>query len=356
MKKSILLFATAISFLFAATSCVNSNQTIIQAQAMVANRSCPMEVGNGLTLTKVDFPGRYVVYYYKGEGMYFSQENVTQEMKAQIVQTMQTQAQNDANTKKFIEALKKENVGIIYHYYNGSGMIMDVVIEARDLEEDQLSGTHSRSNEQAYQTSETVDEYHESIDLGLPSGTLWATCNIGGSTPKDYGNYYAWGETKTKSDYSWTSYNYYANGDFNRLTKYCSNSDYGDSGFTDNLITLQIGDDPAASWGSNWCTPNDAQWEELLANTTNKWMIEKGVAGRLFTSKKNGMTIFLPAAGFRWCSDEVSKADNEGAYWSGSLCTDYPVNAWYFGIGESGCGLDNLPRYYGFSVRPVYEK
>ena len=62
MKKIILLFVTAISFLFAATSCVNSNQAIIQAQAMVANRSCPMEVGNGLILTKVDFPGRYVVY------------------------------------------------------------------------------------------------------------------------------------------------------------------------------------------------------------------------------------------------------------------------------------------------------
>ena len=133
MKKYLSLFVSAVVMLLTIASCVNSNQAIIQAQAMAANRSCPMEVGNGLTLTKVEFSGLYVVYNYKGEGLCFNQENVTPEMKVQIIQTLQTQAQNDANTKKFIEALKKEHVGIIYHYYNGSGMIMDVVIEARDL-------------------------------------------------------------------------------------------------------------------------------------------------------------------------------------------------------------------------------
>jgi hypothetical protein len=132
MKKCFLLFVAAIAILFSVTSCSNGSQTIIQAQAIAANRSCPMEIGNGLTLTKVSYEGRYVVYSYKGEGLYFSQENVTPEMKAQIAQSLQIQAQSDPNTKKFIEALKKENVGLIYHYYN-SDSVMDVVVEARDL-------------------------------------------------------------------------------------------------------------------------------------------------------------------------------------------------------------------------------
>jgi len=194
---------------------------------------------------------------------------------------------------------------------------------------------------------------HDWIDLGLPSGTLWATCNIGASSPEGYGNYYAWGETCTKSTYNWSTYRY-ANGDSHRLTKYCKISFQGNNGFTDNLTTLQSGDDPAtANWGSGWQTPSNAQWEELLANTTNRWMTRSGKAGRLFTSKKNGQTLFLPAAGCRL--DGILRSDgSSGCYWSGSLSSRGSVDAFSFYISSDRCSEDGTSsRYIGLSVRPV---
>ena len=193
---------------------------------------------------------------------------------------------------------------------------------------------------------------HEWVDLGLPSGTLWATCNVGADTPEGYGNYYAWGETSTKSTYNWSTYKY-ANGAQDKLTQYCNKSNYGNNGFTDNLTTLQSGDDPAtANWGSGWQTPSKSQWVELLQNTTNQWTTKSGVKGRLFTSKKNGQTLFLPAAGYRW-GDELSYAGSYGNYWSSSLYTDSPYYAWSLGFGSDGCVMNGYDRYGGQSVRPV---
>ena len=172
---------------------------------------------------------------------------------------------------------------------------------------------------------------HEYVDLGLPSGTLWATCNVGASKPEGYGSYFAWGETKPQSSntYDWSTYKY-ANGAYDKLTKYCSKSGYGNNGFTDDLTTLQSGDDPAtANWGSGWRMPTKSQWDELLSNTTNQWTTKNGVAGRLFTSKKNGQSVFLPAAGGRW-DGELYYAGSNGHYWSRSLITDIPCYAWSF--------------------------
>ena len=119
---------------------------------------------------------------------------------------------------------------------------------------------------------------HEFVDLGLPSGTLWATCNVGANKPEEYGNYYAWGEIGTKNSYEWNTYKY-ATGSYDTLTKYCSKSDMGNNGFSDNRTSLQSDDDPAvANCGSGWQTPSKAQWDELLKNTTNKWMLSKPVA------------------------------------------------------------------------------
>ena len=192
---------------------------------------------------------------------------------------------------------------------------------------------------------------YEYVDLGLPSGTLWATCNVGASTPEGYGNYYAWGETSTKGTYNWSTFRY-ADGDVDRLTKYCNKSDYGNNGFTDNLTTLQSGDDPATSWGSGWRTPTKAQWEELLANTAKEWTTRNGKSGRLFTSKKNGQTLFLPAAGFRYGSS-LGRAGSGGNYWSSSLNTDNPYDAWGFGFDSGSYYVIDYDRYCGFTVRPV---
>ena len=197
---------------------------------------------------------------------------------------------------------------------------------------------------------------HEYVDLGLPSGTLWATCNVGASKPEDYGSYFAWGETSTKSTYDGSTYKY-ANGDFKKLTKYCNDSGYGNNGFTDTLTTLQAGDDPAtAKWGSGWRTPSEEQWEELLSNTTGQWTMQNGVEGYLFTSKKNGNSVFLPAAGRRWDS-ELEDAGSDAYYWSRSLYTDdYPFYAWNLYFSSYECFMYYYYRNRGFSVRPVREK
>ena len=201
---------------------------------------------------------------------------------------------------------------------------------------------------------------HEYVDLGLPSGTLWATCNVGASKPEDYGNYYAWGETGTKSTYDCSTYKY-ANGADDKLTKYCNSIFHGYRFFSDNLTELQSGDDPAtANWGGGWQTPTKAQWEELLNNTTIQWTTLNGVKGRQFTSNKNRRTLFLPAAGLR-IDDELYSVGLYGYYWSSSLYKSGslgfgaggPSNSWSLIFSSDECYLDFYLRFQGFSVRPV---
>ena len=194
---------------------------------------------------------------------------------------------------------------------------------------------------------------HEYVDLGLPSGTLWATCNVGANKPEDFGNYYAWGETQTKTTYYEENYKFWKS---YSLTRYCSTSIQGYNDYSDKLTTLQSSDDPATvNWGNAWRTPSEAQWEELLQNTTNKWTTRNGVNGRLFTSKKNGQTLFLPAAGTRYES-ELCRTGISGYYWSRTL---NPYDSWYakdFSFGSDGCGIceyANMRRFRGFSIRPV---
>ena len=146
---------------------------------------------------------------------------------------------------------------------------------------------------------------HEYVDLGLPSGTLWATCNVGASKPEDYGNYFSWDEGKTA----------------------------------------------AANWGNGWDMPSKEQWEELKENTKSSWTTRNGVNGRLFTAS-NGNSIFLPAAGGRWDS-ELYGAGSYGYYWSRSLYTDHPNVAWYLYFTSDDCGVIGSSHYRGRSVRPV---
>ena len=192
---------------------------------------------------------------------------------------------------------------------------------------------------------------HEYVDLGLPSGTLWATCNVGSSTPEGYGDYIAWGETRPKSTYNGGTYKY-CDGGLDQLTKYCYDFKLGYHGFTDNLTVLQPGDDAAtANWGSGWCMPTEEQWEELYKNTDHTWKAWNGVNGRLFKGK-NGAVLFLPAAGYRW-DDELYFVGNFGRYWSSSLDSDDPSYAWHFCFYSDYYLMDFNLRLYGLSVRAV---
>ena len=194
------------------------------------------------------------------------------------------------------------------------------------------------------------DDGHEYVDLGLPSGLLWATCNVGADSPEDYGDYFAWGETQPKSDYSWSTYQY-CMGSYNTLTKYCNNSSEGYNGFTDNLTTLLPEDDAAtANWGSDWRMPTEEEWQELLDNTAVTWTTQNGVNGCLFTAS-NGNSLFLPAAGHRGNSS-LYEAGALGEYWSSSL-SDYSNSAWHLYFNSGNYSICSYSRYLGVSVRPV---
>ncbi|MDO5342671.1 MAG: hypothetical protein Q4F69_09505 [Bacteroidia bacterium] len=189
---------------------------------------------------------------------------------------------------------------------------------------------------------------HAYVDLGLPSGLLWATCNVGADKPEDYGDYFAWGETTTKSTYNWSTYKW-CNGDYDNLTKYNTDSDYGT---VDNKTVLDPEDDAAhVKWGGAWRMPTKTEMKELKDNCTSEWTTQNGVNGRKFTGP-NGESIFLPAAGYYY-GGSLYNAGSYGDYWSSSLYTDGPYFACYlyFDSGNVGMYYDN--RSYGQSVRPV---
>lgn len=192
---------------------------------------------------------------------------------------------------------------------------------------------------------------HEWVDLGLPSGLKWATCNVGASQPEEYGDYFAWGEVEPKDYYDWSTYKW-CNGTENTQTKYCNDSYYGYNGFTDYKTTLDLSDDAANyNWGGGWRMPTEEEQDELRNNCSWEWTSKNGVYGRKVTGP-NGNSIFLPAAGFCYDSS-LSYAGSLGYYRSSSLGTYDPSYASELCFSYHNVGWDGSDRYYGFSVRPV---
>ncbi len=198
---------------------------------------------------------------------------------------------------------------------------------------------------------------HEYVDLGLTSGTLWATCNVGADSPEKVGDYFAWGETEPKTDagYSWKNYRL-AKGSSSTLIKYCKDSSYGNNGLTDDLSELESADDAAtANWGEDWQIPSESQLEELANKTTITWTTQNGVYGRLFTSRIAGYTdksIFLPAGGY-YEGSSLNEESSYGYYWSRSCSGKKANNSCYIGFGLDYILLSSNERYQGFNVRPV---
>lgn len=158
------------------------------------------------------------------------------------------------------------------------------------------------------------------VDLALPSGLLWATCNVGATAFWEYGDRFAWGETEPKDVYDWRTYRYCTvdgEGKLSTLTKYNTSTTFGT---VDNLTTLEPDDDAATvHLGDGARTPTIEEWEELKNNTTSEWTTLNGVAGRSYTAA-NGNKIFLP----------VPEHSGTGIYWSASLYTGSPDKARYF--------------------------
>ena len=209
-------------------------------------------------------------------------------------------------------------------------------------------------------TPQPTDEY---VDLGL--SVKWATKNLGASKPSDYGNYYTWGETEPKAEYTWATYKWMQTGqsDWKHITKYTIADgktegiwyDAGGNFVGDNKTTLEAADDAATrKLGSPWRMPTLVEIRELLDanNCTWTWTTQDGKNGYEVKSKTNGNSIFLPAAGYRGGS-ALYYAGSGGYFWSCSLDAARSYCARNLGFDSGARGWYHNPRFYGFSVRPV---
>ena len=190
---------------------------------------------------------------------------------------------------------------------------------------------------------------YEFVDLGLPSGTMWATCNIGANSPEESGLYFAWGETEGytvddvaagKKAFTWDDYKF---GNSDALTKYNS---------TDGLIQLELIDDAAYQRDSTFRVPNYSELSELNNCTTSTWETLNGVNGRRFTSNINGNSIFIPAAGY-YNSGSLEYGNSQGYYWINSIVSYSTESGEYFGFREDYSYPYATIRNYGFPIRPV---
>lgn len=214
---------------------------------------------------------------------------------------------------------------------------------------------------------------HDYVDLGLPSGTLWATCNIGASSPEEYGDYFAWGEITGYRDgktvFHWDTYKW-CNGTARTMTKYCIDSNYG---IVDDKTELDLEDDAAfANWGIYWRIPSKEQLDELIdaRYTTVEWVTQNDVPGTKVTSNKNGKSIFLPASGYYTSGHTLYAYMGDtpyrvGYYLSRTLIPkSSPLYEYYknfvFGLSvfevkntNSNAEVSHKDRCTGHSIRPV---
>ena len=193
---------------------------------------------------------------------------------------------------------------------------------------------------------------HEYVDLGLPSGLMWATCNVGADAPENCGGYYAWGEIEEKNDYSWNTYKYYDN-NYATVTKYCLHERYG---IVDGKETLEAEDDVAnVKWGAIWRIPTCEEQKELCKECTWEWTTVNNVPGYKVTGP-NGNSIFLPTTGYKNDGNIFNKVAG-GYYWSSSLLSNGNTRSFYllFDCEEYSKG-DFSRRYSGRNVRPVFKK
>ena len=194
------------------------------------------------------------------------------------------------------------------------------------------------------------------VDLGL--SVKWSSMNLGATSPTGYGDYFAWGETSPKDNYNWATYKWSV-GSSSTLTRYNNSSNYGNVDNKTEFKDYNYEDDAARqALGGKWRIPTRAEWTELKEQCSWTWTTQNGVDGSLVTSKINGNSIFLPAAGSRYGTD-LRDVGAYGNYWSSSLLMDHPLIASYVLFGSGGfcyymSELD-VSRCYGFSVRPVSE-
>lgn len=222
-----------------------------------------------------------------------------------------------------------------------------------------LTSCSKVDNNEIPQPERRYNNNHEYVDLGL--SIKWATCNIGAHKSWEYGDYYAWGETEVKNDYSNKTYKWYDDSisTFTKYYNYRRNS-INHELVSDNKIILDLEDDVAhVKWGSNWRMPTQDEFNELINNCNWTWTTQEGVNGYMVTSKKAGYTnhsIFLPAAG-AYNGMNIDLVGQLGIYWSSSLDVESYKNAIRLHLSSGNLGwyyrTITVYRYIGLSIRPV---
>ena len=213
---------------------------------------------------------------------------------------------------------------------------------------------------------------YQVVDLGLNSGNLWATCNLGATSPEQSGSFYAWGETQPKTKFGWETYTL-AGGEVKTLKKYCTDKDYGTP---DQIAYLEKIDDAAyVTLGKDWMIPEKKDFNELMTkkNCDVKWCKLNGVGGFLFTSVRKGYegnSIFIPLAGMN-DYENVRLAGQYGWYWCNELYwnigdgtdpkfvehyeSEEAYAAWFEHTDVDNHLVKSRPRRAGLPIRPVYK-
>lgn len=206
---------------------------------------------------------------------------------------------------------------------------------------------------------------YDVVDMGFPSGTMWATCNIGANSPEENGSFFAWGETKPKAVYSMDTYSMYYEGDAYKILKYCTNDERGyvnkEQKAIDNKAALDSVDNAAiVIMGNNWNIPTTQEYSELMYRSTKRWCKINGVYGYLFTSTEKGYedrSVFFPMSGQN-DGDSNEFIGKFGFYWTRVLAGGYSYAASVLQMDHKTG--DNITvtntrkeRYMGLPVRPI---
>ena len=268
-------------------------------------------------------------------------------------------------TKLVTNILDQNNINGYDLNDDGDVNITDVIMMVNYILGDDNGNTNGGGNSggigdtsQAYLTCPD-DNHPHMIDLGLPSGTKWACCNVGASSPEEYGGYYAWGETEEKTAYYWENY-IHCNG----REEECHNLGSDISGTEYDVAHVK--------WGGKWCMPTAEDYLELDYELHNEitweWTTLNGVKGMKFTSKINGGSFFLPAAGLKYAGYVgedfgLSLVGEFGGYLTASqdqkqyLECEYKAYYAYFAYWQTLSTTSSISyRASGLSVRPVWKE
>lgn len=285
---------------------------------------------------------------------YYSKLNLTSNQFSTAIKDISLSVQNDGFTP-YIH-------GVIPSDDNTLTLVSDDVTYTRTINSDLLrvgkSGYFTIPTKTSHNgwasSADTPTDSHQRIDIGMKDAggniIYWSDRNLGAATPEETGDYYAWGETATKTNFTWATYQW-CNGTSKSMTKYCTNATYGT---VDNLTTLEPADDAAHNdWGEHWRIPTFAEMDRLIQECTWTWTQRNGMNGYKITGPNNGY-IFLPAVGM-YSKQSLSSQGVTGEYWTSSLIAETPniARTVWFDSGNVLAGNGGM-RYYGFTIRPVY--